>query len=247
MERSSRRVALTAAGRVLHERSVSLLSNADALMESLREERDEPQSLVRITAPDKLGAHLIEHLLPQVLQRYPRLRFAVKLDYDFDDMLEPSIDLAFRVGQVHDDRLVARVIGSFSRICVASPRYLAAHPVHKVADLADRACLTFSDIQTSAEWTLRRGRKIEEVRVNGPIAVRSFTALMQAARAGVGIARAPEFAVQPLLEKHELVRVLPEWRSIPTEVFAVHRFGHERIRRIGAVLEVLSERSWPLV
>jgi hypothetical protein len=66
-----------------------------------------------------------------------------------------------------------------SLITVASPGYLALHPVRCVADLAERSCLVFS--ATESEWTFTRGDLSERVSVSAPLSVRGFAALLHAA------------------------------------------------------------------
>ena len=94
------------------------------------------RGVVRLTAPPELGALLAERFFPQLLQAHPSLEISIDLGYAFDDLLDPRFDLAFRLGSVHDDRLVAWPLGDFARIAVASPAYLKAHPVRVPADLA---------------------------------------------------------------------------------------------------------------
>ncbi|MBI1891163.1 MAG: LysR family transcriptional regulator [Burkholderiales bacterium] len=244
LERSSRRVALTPAGRLLTVKAESLLTEAEFLTKSLREERNEPRGTVRMTAPPELGTLFIERVVPLILREYPELRIAMKLAYDFDDLQEPAIDIALRVGQVHDERLVGSAIGEFSRILVASPAYLKTNPLRRPADLADHHCLVFSGNENTAEWEFVRGGVIEKVRVAGNLAVRSFTAQLHAARAGLGVVRGPMFVASEWIKRGELVRALPGWQAMPVTVFAVHRFGHERIARVAAVLKAAKAARW---
>lgn len=244
LERSSRRVALTPAGQLLNVKAESLLSEAEFLTKSLRQERNEPRGIVRMTAPPELGTWFIERVAPRLARDYPELRIAMKLSYDFDDLQEPSIDIALRAGQVHDERLVGVAVGNFRRIAVASPVYLQTHPVRQPSDLATQDCLIFSASASSAEWTFQQGDRVEQVRVTAALSAHSFTALLHAARAGLGVARAPEFAAAEWLQRGDLIQVLPLWTSTPATVFAVHRFGHERIARVAAVLQAARAQAW---
>lgn len=244
LERSSRRVALTPAGELLHVKAESLLLEADALTASLRQERSEPRGVVRISAPPELGMRFIDQVVPQMARMYPDLRLVMQLGYDFDDLQDPAIDLALRAGQVHDDRLVGLPIGSFRRVTVASPDYARAHPLRRPADLARHPCLVLSGTQNVADWVFTRGEATEQVRVSGPLAVRSFTALLHAARAGLGVTRAPDFTVAEWLRRGDLVKLLPGWSTPPAPVFLVHRFGHDRIARVAAVLASARPGSW---
>lgn len=247
LERSTRRVALTPTGALLLGRADSILAELERLVGDVREQADVVRGVVRFTAPPELGALLAEKFFPPVLAQHPGVEVALELGYAFEDLLDPRFDLAFRLGSVHDARLVAHPLGAFSRIAVASARYLEAHPVRRAEDLARCNCLAFSGAELAATWTLQKAGATREVAVRGSFAAHSFAALLGAARAGLGVARVPAFAAREALGRGELVRVLPGWSAPPTEVFLVHRFGHDRIRRVRELIETARLHVGPLL
>ena len=244
LERSSRRVALTAAGELLSVKAEALLGEAEFIVESLREERSLPRGVVRMAAPPEIGTLFIEQVVPRLARDYPELQVAMKLSYDFDDLQDPAIDLALRAGAVRDERLVGVPVSDFRRVAVASPAYLAAHPITHPAELAQHRCLVFSGSASSAEWSFERGDDSVQVHVQSALSVHSFTALLHAARCGLGVARAPEFTAAEWLQRGELVQVLPQWQASPSRLYVVHRFGHERIARVAAVLKAARAQDW---
>jgi len=175
----------------------------------------------------------------------------MQLEYAHADLLDPIIDVAFRIGSVHDDRLVARPLGQFQRILVASPQFAANHPLALPEDLQQADCLVFSDRELAADWTLVRSadplHKQHDVQVRARLAVRGFSALLAAAEAGLGVARVPWFVAHSALARGSAVRVLPDWSSPSATVFLVHRFGVERIGRIRAVIEAARTHVVPLL
>lgn len=250
LERSTRRVSLTPAGEVLVGRAESILAELDRLVEDVHAHAQTVRGVVRVTAPPELGALLVERFFPVVLIANPGLELTVELGYAFEDLFDPHFDLAFRLGSVNDDRLVARRVGVFSRVLVASPGYVAAHSLRTPADLGRCNCLAFSGTELRATWTLVRGgaRPLKrEVEVAGNLAVHGFAALLRAAGAGVGIARVPDYLAAGAIAGGALVRVLPGWASPPTEVYLVYRFGHDRIKRVRAVLEAAQDSVAPLL
>ena len=136
LARSSRRVTLTREGERLLPRVESILAEGERLVEDAHEETSAPSGVVRIAASPELGGLLVKHFLPLVVERNPKLRITMRLEYGFEDMQDPSIDLAFRISRVNDDRLVAKPLGEFRRILVASPEYLQRHPLERPGDLA---------------------------------------------------------------------------------------------------------------
>lgn len=243
LERTSRRVALTGAGSLLLARAESLLAEADQLARDMHEETHRPSGTVRLAAPPELGTLLAAGFVAPVLAAHPRLAITLRVDYAFEDLMAPEVDVAFRVGSIHDDRLVARTLGVFRRELVASAAYLAGRRLRAPADLGRCNCLTLGAAATAATWTLepraaRAGsREPVEVAVHGNFAARSFTALLEAARAGLGVARVPDFLAHPAIARGEVQAVLPAWGAPASAVFLVHRFGHERVRRVEVVIE----------
>lgn len=254
VERSTRRVALTPTGAVLQLRAESILAEIDRLADAVREQSEDLRGAVRMTAPPELGALLAERFFPPLLAAHPGLEVSLDLGYAFDDLLDPRFDLAFRLGSVHDDRLVAKPIGGFRRIVVASPSYAPGRRVRTPRDLAQCNALGFSATEFKAVWTLESGRaergargpRSEEVTVRGNFAARGFTALLHAARAGLGVARVPAFAAGEALREGTLIRILPGWAAPTTGVFLVHRFGQERVRRVKTVVDT-AQRELPRV
>jgi DNA-binding transcriptional LysR family regulator len=151
---------------------------------------------------------------------------------------------------VHDERLVARPLGAFQRVLVASAAYLDGRVLKSVDDLRSCNCLGFELDGDHTVWSLERTSERprrtapegQQVEVRGNFAAKSFTAMVGAVGAGLGIAQMPEFLIRPHLARRSLVRVLPEWASPPIPVLLVHRFGHERIARVRAVLDAALRR-----
>jgi DNA-binding transcriptional LysR family regulator len=240
LERSSRRVSLTREGEHLFARLESLLAEGQRLLEQANEEHDRVEGVVRIAATPDFGGLVAERFFPVVLERHPGLELVMEPSYGFADLQDPAFDLAFRVGQVKDDRLIARPLGAFRRALVASPGYLRAHPTKTPAALAERACLVFSDSRTHAEWELERvedGNKLV-VPVRGKLAIKSFRILISLARQGAGIALVPDFLVHESIVQGHLARCLPDLASPTTPVFLTYRVGSDKIRRIRAVLDL---------
>jgi DNA-binding transcriptional LysR family regulator len=129
-------------------------------------------------------------------------------------------------------------------IAVASQDYLAQNPVRSVEDLAGHRCLVFSATENRAEWIFAREEVVRRVTVTGPLAMFSFSALLNAARSGQGVTWIPEPLSREWLARGDLVRVLPEWASPEFPLYVVHRSGHERIARVAAVLRAIRAHSW---
>jgi DNA-binding transcriptional LysR family regulator len=242
VERGARSVRLTPVGRRLDERIRSILAEIDLLDEIVREERAGVSGQVTIAATPEFGALVATRLFPDLRRRHPDLTLVMRADYAFEDMQDPGTDIAIRVGSVDDDRLVARRLGSFARWLVAAPSLAETMALERPEDLAGRPCLTFRGDRPGATWRFVAGERQAAVEVTGPIAVRSFGILQELARAGQGIAFLPAFMLSDHLAQGRLVRLLPDWASLPAQVFLTFRPGVRKIARVAALLDAAEAR-----
>lgn len=248
-ERTSRRVALTREGRALLPKAESILAELGQFMLDAEEGQSQISGTVRIAASPEFGAFLSEHFMPLLLQRYPALNVVMSLEYRRDDLHDPAFDLAFRLGNPGDDRVVARPLGEFSRQLVCSPGYYAANAVITPDDLPGVNALLFSARALTATWALQKVNTAEqrEVAVTGNFAVQGFSALAAAAAAGLGVASLPPFVAAAGLQNGSLVPLLPGWQSPPVPVHIVYRAGMSRVGRIHAVIEAALAEVPPLL
>ncbi len=239
-ERGARSIRLTLAGRHLHDRVASLLGEAQMLDEVARSESGAITGPVRMTSTVDFGTVLARELLPRIRRRHPGISVILRPSYDFEDLQDPGIDIAVRVGNIADDRLVVRPVGSFRRVLVASPDIAAAHAVETPQDLAHVPCLVFRGDSTSATWRFAAPQPVQ-VQVSGPLAVRSFPALLGLAIDGHGFAFLPEFTARSALAEGQLVRILPDATPPDTPVYLTYRPGVRRISRVAAALDIAAE------
>ena len=252
LERTSRQVKLTQEGSRLLPRIQSLLAEGTRLLDEAQEDASQPSGLVRLAMTPDFGAEVLREFVPKVQQVYPDIQIVAKMGYQFEDMQDPSFDIAIRVGQVNDDRLVAIPMGSFKRVLVASPAFLQQQPIETVEQLQQSKKLLFSNHSAQSVWRLLPDKPLfvnvsapEQtlaIDAHGHIAVQSFSVLMQLACQGLGLALLPDFVVKHCLADGSLERCLPEWCSAKRDVFLAYRFGVDRIGRIKTVLELAREQ-----
>ena len=238
--RSSRRVSLTREGERLLPRIESILAEGARLIEDAHEDTFRTAGTVRIAATPDFGGLVARKFLPVLLDRYPELAVTMRLDYGFEDLQDPAIDLAIRIGRVSDERLVAHRLGEFRRIVVASPTFAERHELAHPTDLATVNCLIFSGNSVRSEWTLEHRYdegSTEQVSVQGNTAVRGFAAIAGLAETGCGVCCVPDFVVRGVISEGRLVHCLPEWATRPTPVYLAYRFGADRIGRVRAVID----------
>ena len=244
LERSTRKITMTEAGQIVYARANQLVDDFAGLRQCMQVLETEVQGLLKIAAPPALGEYLSRQVIPQFLKRWPKVNIALQLSYSFEDLFSQNIDLAFRVGRIDDDRLVARKIGEATRILVASPEYLAEHGEPQTpTDLQQHNCVRFEYSPTDTDWTLCSGEQSQSVAVSGNFFCASTNALKQAALNGLGIAQQSCLNIRDEVQQGKLKRVLPDWHIPPMPVHVVYRSAIYKPKKLQAMLDFLDEMA----
>ena len=124
--RSTRDVALTQAGMVLHERNAQMLSQVISMVEDISDLSGNPRGLLKVTTGIGFGVRILSTLVPRFMALYPSVQVSVELTSRSADLIAEGIDIAVRLGPMKDSALVTTRLASVRRYMCASPRYLAA-------------------------------------------------------------------------------------------------------------------------
>jgi DNA-binding transcriptional LysR family regulator len=219
LNRSTRRLNLTEAGRLFYERATEILADVEETRNAIRSLNARPQGLLRINVPSAFGRqHVMAHM-KEFLAAYPDIRLDATLTDETVDLIQTATDVAVRIGALVDSTLVARKLASHRRILVASPAYLDDRPPPQApGQLRDHECLLFA-LQPTGAWYYRCSDDPEplEIAVKGHLRANDSQTLRDAALSGVGIALLPTWLVGADIREKRLVPVLPhyEWLIAP--------------------------------
>jgi DNA-binding transcriptional LysR family regulator len=241
LQRSTRKLSLTTAGREFFDRSVSGVEEIELARLDLADASREPRGTLRVAAVADFLEHFTPEHVAEFLARHPRLSLEFRLDDAPIDLIGEGYDLAFRAGALPDSSLVARKLADADKILVASPAYLAARGTPaRVADLATHDCINQPAGGARTLWRLDGPDGVEEVRVAGRFSANAARALARAACAGLGIALLPTLLVEREIENGGLVHVLPDYRRTVGGVYAVYPSRRQLSPAIGALIEFAS-------
>lgn len=223
LHRSTRKLSLTEAGRVYYEECANVVHAAARAQQKVAELRDEPAGELRIAAPSEL-AH--QHLVPalrEFISAHPKLSVRFELADERVDLIEHRVDLAVRIGEPQDSRLVARRIAWFDELICASPDYFSrvTTPTSPQA-LADLDWLIFTPLGEPAFVQLRdeRGQEVR-LRVHGRLMTNQAQTLKALTLDGHGVARLLRADVEAELADGRLVPLLPTWKLAGFGVYAI--------------------------
>ena len=234
LHRSTRGVTPTEVGALYYDKCKLIAREIDAADNLATLLQSQVGGTLRISTSVAFGRRVV---VPLVL-RYMRLHPEVTVDLAFDDryvnLVEQGVDLAIRMGRLADSALGARYLGTNPWLMAAAPAYLREHPAPTTpADLAAHACLVYSSVQGDERWSLTTptGEALS-VPVRGPLRSNNLSAVLAAARAGMGLAVLPWYvaresvadgAITPVLTDHLLPAqavhaVFPSPRLVPLKV-----------------------------
>src|SRR5512143_2703988 len=189
IERNTRRIALTDAGRRLAEHARSLISDFDGAMRDVSGDGVAPRGRLRLSAPLLFGRRHVTPVVMAYLAAYPDVSVELLLEDRPVDLIEEGIDVALRIAHLSDSSLVARRVGAVRRIVVASPGYIARKGApERPEDLADHDIVLFVNQANTADWRFANPESGERtVRVNARFQVNRAEAAIAAARDGHGV------------------------------------------------------------
>lgn len=243
LQRTTRSLGVTEAGRLYYEQGSRALRLIDDANQRLAEARAEPSGTIRVSAPVGFGSGFLTATVFDVLAAYPKARVELRLTDDKLNLVESGIDLAFRTGILPDSTLIARRLGSTRRILCASPDYLARRGVPEVpADLAGHDCVIAGPSAAGATWVLDGPQGQETVVVSGRFAANEMQAVAAAALAGHGIAQLPDGIADALIRDGRLRRVLPGYATPAGGLHAVYPSGQHLSPLVRAFIELAAAR-----
>jgi DNA-binding transcriptional LysR family regulator len=244
LQRTTRSLRLTEAGRRFHEHAIRLVHEADAALASVQESRAVRGPVV-VSASVTLGILRIVPGLSALTREHPALELRLRLEDRSADLVSEGVDIAVRAGMElpSSTGLVAVPLARFERHLVASPAYLKRNGTPKnVAALARHAAVLGMD--SGSDWSFFEDGQEARVSVRPSLRVSTLLGVREAVLADLGLALLPNFVVATQLESGALKAVLPSAKLAPVTSHALYRVEQRGSPRLQAVLGYL-QRALP--
>lgn len=248
--RSSRSVTLTQEGQAFFERCRHIVSDMEDARQALVQAQAEPRGLLRVTVSPAFGMTEIMPLIPAFLKQHPAVKIELNMSAYVTDLVKEGFDVAIRIGDMPDARLVAKALAPRRLITAAAPGYLSQHGTpRRPEDLAALNCLVLLNATTGIpiDWLFDKGRTERKVRPHGNFLTTSSSALATAATAGVGIMQALEFNIREELADGRLVRILEEFEVSGAKPFILFPENRRLTPKVRLFIDYISERLGGLV
>lgn len=245
LQRSTRALTLTPEGEAYKQRARAILHDLDELEASFTADRAEPRGRLRLNASVPFGLHRVLPVLPEFLERYPKVTVDISLNDALVNLVDERTDIAIRHGPLRDSSLRARKLGSSRWIIAASPGYLARRGTpRKPDDLDAHNCLNFNFRRSIEGWSFRVGGALQQRSVSGNFLGNSGEALRVMAVGGAGVVRLAHFLVAADIAAGRLVPILGSCHDGDTEDIHALYLGQGRpSARVRAMLDFLVERA----
>ncbi|MBC7792219.1 MAG: LysR family transcriptional regulator [Clostridia bacterium] len=249
IERTTRSMRITDAGRRLYAKAVEIVAAVDAVAGEISQQQAEPSGRVRMSVPVVFGRLYVVPCIAEALAHHPALDVELVFSDRYVNLVDEGFDLAVRVGVPTDTSARGRKLADSQRCLVASSAYIRAQGKPRTpADLARHQCLQHSADGSRSMWRFRKGRAREvAVAVGGRVTSNNSEAVMHMARAGLGIALLADWLVKADLANGTLTRLLDSYAPPPAPVYALTPPGRYMPAAVRAMLEHLSAsfRSTP--
>jgi DNA-binding transcriptional LysR family regulator len=241
LNRTTRRISLTEAGRGYYERCEQILQDLEEADEATRAQQGTPRGQLRIYCHENI-ARIVAPVVTAFLTRHPEAAVDLRTGFTMIDLVQEGFDLAVSPLPAHDVTLVRRRLGTVSRMVYGSPLYLQNHPApQSPADLAGHNCLRHaSNIPAPDEWHFEdpSGNPVI-ARVTGSLVTTSIETLNAAAAAGVGLVLTSSFLVADLLASGALAPLLPDYRAQGVEINAFYPHRRHLSAKVRVFVDML--------
>ena len=250
LHRTTRKLALTEAGRSYFEQAEKALTELQAAAESATGMDTEARGIVRVTAPVDIGVMGLADVISEFVREYPDIHVDLSLSSKVVDLVEDGFDIGIRAGKSRDASLVARRLGVAALGLYASPEYLKTRGrPQRLSDLTGHDCVLFRGKHGKALWRLDGpDGEPSSIEVRGRVNVDEMLFVRQAVGAGLGVGLLPTIVIATCARVGALdpvERILPEYTMGGADVAVVTPSGPKRPRRVTILRDFLVERLAP--
>ncbi|HDS1218329.1 LysR substrate-binding domain-containing protein [Stenotrophomonas sp. TWI143] len=250
LNRTTRRVSVTADGAAYYPRIARLLAELDEVEGGLGEAATQPRGRLRVDVPGPYARLRLVPALPDFQARYPEIQLDIGVSDREVDVIADNVDCVIRGGTPTDPALVARPLGALPIGFHASPVYVQRFGVPadpRALEGPDHHMVGFLSPRSGRARVFSAQRGDERIEVQGRYTVGfdDGNAYLAAALAGLGVVALPRYMAEPHVARGELLPVLEDWQLPPMPMhvmFPPNRHMSQRLRVfIDWVVEVLGK------
>lgn len=240
INRTTRKVSLTTEGLSYLERCKAVLIDIDEMESMFHSTPEHIKGKIRVDMTSVFARDVVIPKLSQFLDKYPHIEVELIGSDQRMDLIREGIDCAIRSGNYHDPRLVEQIICEMKVLNVVGQKYVKKYGIpKKLEDLKKHRIINYVQTFGSDEegFEYFDGQKIQEIKMKSTITVSSIDAYKAACLAGFGICQNPELGIRKLINKGELIEVLPQYQCKPIQLKIVYPKKREQAKRVRAFID----------
>ncbi|OOF59266.1 LysR family transcriptional regulator [Rodentibacter myodis] len=223
LQRTTRKIMPTEAGMIYYQHCQGILLDIDEADASVSNLSTTLQGNLLVSVPRDFGLLFIAPNLPMFIAAHPNLHIEVEFNDKKIDLVAEGYDLALRIGYMQDSSLVARKISTTTVHFAASPRYLELNGTPlSPADLEQHQGLLYKSTLNQVNWLGTRASQPQRIKIKSKAVSNNGLALLDMAKAGLGIVNLPAFILDEAFKKGELIEVLPEYKQQQLDIHIVY-------------------------
>jgi DNA-binding transcriptional LysR family regulator len=244
IERTTRRMWLTDAGREYHRRCTAVISELAEADSIASEEALSPRGVLRVTSSVSFAMMHIAPALPEFVTCYPNLSVQIVAANQYQNFIEAGIDIAIRTKEHEGDSgITIRRLAETRRVMAASPAYLAAHGrPENPEDLQQHNMLVYNLAVDPYLLHLRRGKKERNIPIESALDSNEGQVIVAAGRAGLGIVVQPLYIIHDDIVSGRLIPVLGDWQLPRLTINLAYQSRRYQPAKIRVFTEFLIER-----
>lgn len=238
LNRSTRSLSLTEAGRDYYQHCRVIAEQASAANLKIENLKNEPVGLLKITCPVNVGLQTIVPALNEFRAIYPKIELDVMLTDEVVNIIKEGIDLAIRGAPLPDSGLQATKLSTLPTCLCGSPSYFEKHgtPTHPT-ELNSHQWVIYK--LTSRILEISKGSRSFSIEMKGDISTNNAAARTAFVEGGHGLARIPIYDAKPKIQQGSLVSVLNDYQLKDINVYGVFPPGSADSKKLRLLLDFL--------
>lgn len=223
--RTTRQFKLTEAGMAYYQNSKVHMDALILASTNLKENEGEVSGLLRITAPDDIGIHVVTKIINDFTTIYPKVSFELIYTNEILDLVKLGVDVAFRVGHLKDSTLIQKKVANVEFVLASSPKYINRNnSLTDIDQLPQHQTIGFL-LSNTNRWKLSSKTKKKTLKLQHQITANNFIVIRDLIKDGRGIGFLPKFLCQSQLATGEIVQILKQWgdEGSPLQIAVPHQ------------------------
>jgi DNA-binding transcriptional LysR family regulator len=254
LDRTTRKNHLTNEGALYVEAARNIVKDAAALELRLNNRKNSfnddalqaniyaPAGHMVITAPVMFGGMHVMPVVNAFMAKYCQITAQVLLQDTLTDLVEEGIDVAFRIGEITLQDVIATSIGMVHRVVCVSPQYLASHAAIKTPnDLKQENCIKNTLLNKGNHWKFNVKGKVKDIAVPITFTSNNMDATITHCVAGLGVGVFLSYQVKNLIQQGKLVEVLQEFRTQGLPVSMLYPKAKRHLARTSFFIDYAKE------